>query len=93
MTEKELQKAVVECAAMLGWRLYHTFDSRKSSYGFPDLCMIRPPRLLFAELKSQSGHLSHYQQDWLEELKRTGVEVFVWRPEDWTSGAVELVLR
>ena len=55
MTEKELQAAVVELAGYLKWRCYHTYDSRRSNAGFPDLTMVRYGRLIFAELKSEKG--------------------------------------
>jgi hypothetical protein len=51
MTEKQLQGAVVELAKRLGYLVYHTFDSRRSNPGWPDLVLCKPPRLIFAELK------------------------------------------
>ncbi len=37
MTEKELMQNILDCARLHGWRCYHTFDSRKSDPGFPDI--------------------------------------------------------
>ena len=37
-TEKGFQAAVVELARLRGWLVYHTYDSRRSAKGFPDLC-------------------------------------------------------
>ena len=93
MTERQLQDAVVELARLLGWRLFHTFDSRKSEAGFPDLCLVRRGRLIFAELKTEVGVASQSQTAWLEDLSRTPAEVFIWRPEHWTSGEIERRLR
>ena len=99
MTEKELQANVVELARLMGWRHYHTYDSRHSPEGFPDLILIRLGRLIFAELKSEHGRITQTQKDWLEELglveaRSNGtVQVCLWRPEDWLSGRVEEALR
>lgn len=98
ISEKELQASVVELAEMTGWMYYHTYDSRRSPAGFPDLVLVRRGRLIFAELKSGNGRLTVNQKLWLDELrgveKRScgNVRVFLWRPEDWASGAVEEVL-
>jgi hypothetical protein len=104
MTEKQLQQAILDCARHLGWLAYHTHDSRHSAAGFPDLLMLRGPRLVFAELKTETGRLSHEQQAWLDAFSSVarslyardpaaGFDGFVWRPKDWTSGEVEAVLR
>lgn len=118
MTEAQLQDAIVQSARALGWLDYHTFDSRRSTGGFPDLVLVRrrrqsvggrarhvPARLIFAELKSATGTVSAPQRAWLEILGELAgdaalgetvparVDVFEWRPDDWTSGRVELELR
>ena len=94
--EKDFQRAVIELAEMLEWRVYHTHDSRGSQPGFPDLTMVRRQRLIFAELKRQDGNPTDEQTAWLTELGRVAdwtkeerpigtpiVEVFLWRPSDW----------
>jgi len=68
----------------------------KDSAGFPDLTMARGDRLIFAELKTGRRKLTEAQQAWQEALLRVAlgnehVEVFVWRPSDWSS--VEATLR
>jgi hypothetical protein len=99
--EKSFQAAVVEMAQRLGWLVYHTYDSRRSEAGFPDLTMVRGGRLVFAELKGAKDVLSAEQFVWLTKLQacRTtfvgagaaGPEVYVWRPSD--MDAIEAVLR
>ena len=42
--------------------------------------MVREDRLIFAELKKEKGKTSPEQDAWLEALKITGAEVYVWRP-------------
>ena len=86
ISEKEFQAQVIKMARLLAWRVYHTFDSRRSESGFPDLCMARWGRLIFAELKSEKGRLTPAQDRWADVLKRvSGAEVYEWRPHDWDS--------
>ncbi len=86
ISEKHFQSQVLELARLSGWRCYHTFDSRRSVPGFPDLVLVRAPVVLFAELKSESGKLRPEQREWLELLSRCeGVEARLWRPGDWSE--------
>lgn len=102
MTENDLQYAVIELAQILKWRVCH-FRPAKTEHGWrtpvsadgagwPDLVLVRD-RVLYRELKSARGTLSVGQQDWLHALKLAGQDVDVWRPDDWTSGAIERNLR
>ena len=93
MTEKQLQAAIVQMARLLGFSCWHQFDSRRSDPGWPDLTCARGRRLIFAELKTERGRVRPDQIACLEALERTGAEVYVWRPADWTSGWVERLLR
>ena len=69
MTEKEFQAQIVELVGLLGGMVYHTYDSRRSASGFPDLTIVtRDRRLIFAELKNDRGRLTEYQKSWLEAL-------------------------
>jgi hypothetical protein len=98
MTEKELRASIVRAAREFGWRVYFTWSSMHSPAGFPDLCMVRPPRLIFAELKAEKGKLSDDQEAWLADLRAlshpglamgssgepllNAIQVFIWRPAD-----------
>lgn len=83
MTEAELQGWVATSARMLGWLVYHTYDSRRSEAGYPDTTLVRGSRLVYAELKSMRGKVTAAQQQWLDALRRVpGVEVYVWRPDE-----------
>lgn len=94
MTERQLQDAVLRLARLGGWLAYHTHDSRRSQPGFPDLVLIRPPDLLFVELKSATGVVTLAQEDWLLRLQNARhVRTRLWRPTDWTSGLIERTLR
>ena len=87
-TEKQLQNQVVTLAQYCGWLHYHTLDSRGSTAGFPDLVLLRPPRLLFVELKSEKGRLRPEQKVWaaaleiIAKLPGSPVEYHLWRPSD-----------
>lgn len=104
MTEAQLQAAVLELAALLGYRRAHfrpaiTRSGKWATHmsgdpGFPDLCLAGRRRLIFAELKSSRGRPSPEQLMWLDALQAVpGVYACVWRPWDWTSGEIERVLR
>jgi hypothetical protein len=85
VSEKEWQQTIVDAARTLGFLCYHTFDSRKSTPGYPDLTLLKHGRLIFVEVKTDKGVCSEAQQEWLTELSRTGLEVYVWRPSDWDA--------
>jgi hypothetical protein len=84
VTEKELTGYVRDLAAVFRWKRYHTWRSQHSPAGFPDEVLVRPPRLIFAELKvGRFGLVKHEptieQKEWLCLLALTGVEVYIWR--------------
>ena len=86
VTEAQWQNTVVEAAQLLGWWVFHDHDSRKNQAGFPDLVLIRPPRVMFLELKRETGKLTTAQGEVLGLLEDCpGVEVEVARPSNWSS--------
>ena len=83
MTEKQLQAAVTEAAALGGWLSYHTFDSRKSQPGFPDLVLVHPRRgVLYAELKTDTGRMTDPHRKWMNALSEAGAAWRLIRPAD-----------
>ena len=87
-------------ATYLGWHYWHdvaTNAPRKCRHcgkelhlprnpaGFPDLLLIRRPRLIWAELKADRGVVTPDQRDMLEELRSCGQEVYLWRPSMWSE--------
>ena len=91
-TEAQFQAAVIELATRAGWLTHHEYDSRRSTPGYPDLVLVRAPRVLFIELKTQRGRVRPEQRAWLETLLNCpGVEVALWRPADWQAIEATLV--
>ncbi len=45
---------------------------------------MRPPAVVFAELKTETGSVRTEQHGWLSALRGCeGVEARLWRPRDW----------
>jgi hypothetical protein len=70
ITEKQLREQIRDLVKIYGWRMAFTQFSMMSPKGFPDLCLARPPRLVFAELKSEKGKTTPEQEGWLQDLRR-----------------------
>lgn len=96
ISERSFQAHVIELAEWLGYRVYHEYDSRRSTPGYPDLALIRasgvhpvygpyPARYLLAELKKEKGRLRPDQIFWLTTLSQTNTECYVWRPRHWND--------
>lgn len=84
LTEQQWMAQVKELAGFRSWHFYHTYNSRKSNPGFPDLVLMRAPRVIFAELKRDKGQLTLDQIVWKEGLEGCpDVEYYLWRPSDW----------
>ena len=93
MSEKEYQNAVVRAFLDYGWKVYHTFDSRRSEPGFPDLVMVKGKRIVFVELKSAKGKETTAQLEWLDALDKADTKIVdVWRPES-SDGEIIRLLR
>jgi len=83
ISEADFQQAVVEKASLYGWWWWHDTDSRKNRRGLPDLILVRPPRVLFVELKREGQKPTPEQQGVLDMLARCpGIEVDWWQPSD-----------
>lgn len=93
ITEAKMRDSILSAARELGWLAYATHDSRRSEPGFPDLVLVKPPRVIFAELKTEKGRIRKGkwnrgktrwlpgQDDWLNALLECpGVEPCLVRP-------------
>lgn len=93
MTEAEWQAQVLDFAHLAGWRVAHFRPAgtekgwrtpvAADGAGFPDLVLVRGRRLIFVELKSETGKLRSEQEDWLAALDKSDAEVHIWRPSDF----------
>ena len=97
--ERAFTDAVIDLAKMNGWRVMHmrgnTARLIQGHAGFPDLVLVRPPHLIFAELKVGRNVPTPEQQEWLDALTDCEVEpygmpgpsagVYAWRPEQWDA--------
>ena len=95
MSERRLQDLIIQLSKQMGWMSFHDYDSRRSTPGFPDLVLVHPKqrRVIWRELKSETGTTSAEQKVWLSSLLLVGEDVDVWRPRDWVSGRIEKELR
>lgn len=107
LKEGDWQKQVIDYAQLRGWKVAHFRPAKTErgwrtpvsadGKGFPDLVLVRPPEILFVELKADKGKLRAEQKDWLEKIERVEVEArhafreygvpifvqtYVWRPSD-----------
>ena len=89
-TESRLQQSIIADILTLGVRrdlIYHTWNSRKSTPGFPDLIALHNGRGLAIELKSEGGKASDAQRAWLHAFGLLpGMRGDIWRPSDYLAG-------
>ena len=106
-SEADFQRMVVDMAHRLGWVTFSVRQAavhfgkgadRKdmafvTSGGWPDLVLCKPPKLLFAELKSEKkgAKVSPEQEEWIAWLKGCNEDVRVWSPRDWPE--IEATLK
>lgn len=101
MSEAELQDAVIGAGRLAGFLVAHFRPAltkhgwrtpvQADGAGFPDLLMVKPPRLVVAELKAQKGRLTPEQELWLNRFAEVpGVEAYEWRPDD-LDDAIEVL--
>ena len=97
ITEKQFMQQITDLAHLKGWITYHSFDSRRSAPGFPDLVLARQgpygpgnSSVIFAELKTTKGKTTPAQRTWIDALD-TGNDMcashiaVVWSPADWPT--------
>ena len=94
--EDALLTAITDALTYTGWRWTHTRRSDKAQImghpGVPDLIAAKPGRLLFLELKSETGQLTAEQWAWLQacEPRSRRVMWMVVRPSDLDRVVEEL---
>ncbi len=83
--DSEFLPAVRDLAQLHGWLDWHHLRSKGTRPGWPDLVLLRPPRLIFAELKVPPNKLSPSQEVCTGMLRDSGQEVYVWTPDQWSE--------
>ena len=89
ITESQMLAAVRQAAKLGGWLCYHTHDSRRSEPGFPDLVLVRPPVILFLELKGPKGRATPEQRHWIATINMGRQP----HPEDFMVRHDEMVIQ
>lgn len=77
----------VNATRAYGWKVYATYDARRSPPGEADLRMYRPPRAIHAELKRNDpkSKPSDEQLFYGDLMRACGIEYHLWRPRDWNT--------
>lgn len=94
MREADWQGQFLDLAHLMGWRTMHVrrsigknqmWTTTTSVIGWPDIVLWNETqhRIIFAELKSETGKLTSEQVEVLQSLARAGQETYVWRPSDF----------
>ena len=103
MNERDFSSTLEATLSLLGWRWCHYRAARtkhgwrtplSGDKGLPDYIAIRGERLIFIELKTDTGVLRPEQRDWIAALEvASGVETYVWRPRDDWAEITEILRR
>jgi hypothetical protein len=99
---RELQRAVIELARRLGWRVAHfppvpcsgswRTPVAADGKGFLDLILLRE-RLLVVEVKGDNDRLRREQKEWISAWRLAGFEPKVWTPAGWDDGTIRAELE
>ena len=82
VTEKALQKAILDAAGALGWEWHHETYSLGTKPGYPDLTLVHPLHgVLWLELKASNGTVSPSQARWIERLQHAGQRAYIVFPQ------------
>lgn len=100
MPEQVFLGQVMAYAHMRGWKPWHDRATNaprrcrdcgsyqripRNDAGFPDLVLVRRPRVIVAELKAEGEKPTRLQRTWLDEFTACGIATFVWVPSDWET--------
>lgn len=101
-TGSQLQEQIIDLAHICGWTVAHFRPAlTKHGYrtpvsadgkGWPDLFLVKPPRMVVFECKSQYEKLSPEQEKWMSLFKEClGENARVVRFSDWDE--IEKILK
>lgn len=105
MSEATLQDRVVDRAKRRGWKVAHAgrgiaaFDAQGNpvfvtpmAKGWPDLVLLRPPRILVIELKREDNDVTPEQLEWLQLFNGCNIPAIIVKPSDLREGRVNTIL-
>lgn len=81
MSERELAGFVNKLIRSNGLFVYHTYNSRRSARGWPDLVIVGS-KVIYRELKRQAGQVDPEQVRVGQLLRDAGADFDIWRPSD-----------
>lgn len=90
----DFECVVTDALRLFGWRFAHQRPALTSRgwrtaltghKGFPDYVAVRGERLLFIEVKGDTGYPDPEQRAWGQALLGAGAEYLVVRPKDWDA--------
>lgn len=90
--EDPYMRAIMAHAEKCGWYVFHDEDSRRNQADFPDLILVKEPRLLVLEVKRTRGRLTAGQKVLLLKLVACGVDARAVWPKDWKALKEELAM-
>lgn len=88
VSEKLFLATVTRVARDAGFLCYHTWRSKRSPEGFPDLVLVHPTRpretspVFLVELKTATGQVTPAQAAWVDALDARTTVSALWRPDD-----------
>lgn len=93
MLEGELEALIAGACKQLGLLRWHTHNSKHSPKGWVDDVIAGPGGTLFRELKKHDGRVTPEQRKCIDALRASGLDVDVWRTQDWFSGRIMAELQ
>ena len=83
VSERDFQQQIIELLKLKHIPFYHTYDSRRSNEGWPDLFFVIDNKAYAWEVKTEKGKQTMEQGLWLLTLSAAGINTRLIRPSDW----------
>lgn len=100
---RAVEQGIADLLSLYRWRWVHSRPALTQrgwrtplagAAGFPDFFALRPPRLIFIEVKTGAGRLSADQNTWRQLLAQVpAAEYYLWGAAELAGGKVQEVLR
>lgn len=90
----DFERVIADALRLFGWRFVHQRPALTKrgwrtaltgDKGFPDFVAVRGQRLLFIEVKGDTGYPDAEQRAWALALMAAGAEALTVRPKDWDA--------